>query len=401
MISNADLLAYYASGGPFGTALQSVYRYTTTNCLTGAVMGDWLPLDVSSFSAVINGGGTFTGSLDDTADPDQNLQNTGALTPRKAILWCLQDGTPVWNGQVNAWNPTTVLQQQLPIQASTLETLLSGRIITTDLMFGNADVFDMARGIVQYAFSQTPNGQVAGITYASGESGITDSLTFAGSQNGDCLSALQTLVSTYGIEFAFRPYITQAGQLQTSFDLGNPLGQPYPASALAYNFPGNLLDYAFCATAGANQVIGSAEADNSGDGTSDGSAYTGSAIDSTDIGNGYPLAQAVVSPTGVTFSSDDQVAAYCQGILPSMTATQLAPLLVLGNGQEPQLNVTQLGSYAEAAFTSWMHPAGTGGTPGWSGTGRIVSWECFPPSSQQAEYLQLQLGAMPFEGGTL
>jgi hypothetical protein len=397
VISNAQLLAYYATGGPFASAARSEYRYLCTNILTGAIVGDYLPLEVQSFSAVINGGGTFTGSLDAAPTAQENLQNIAALNPRKTILWCLQNNVPVWNGQLNAWNPTTVLQQQLPVQASTLETLLGGRVITSDLVFTDVDVCDMARGIVQYAFGLSPNGQVAGITYSNVESGIISSLTFPGSQNGDCLSALQTLVSTYGIEFAFRPYLTQAGQLQTSFDLGYPaLGQAFPQSGLAYNFPGNLLDYGFGATAGANEVIGSAQ---SGDGS--GNAYAGSAIDSVDIANGYPLQQAVVSPTGVTFSSDAQVSAYCQGILPSMTATQVAPLLVLGNGQQPALNVTSLGSYASVAFTSWMHPAGPQGQPGWTASGRVVSWEAYPPSSQQAEYSQLQMGAMPFEGAAL
>jgi hypothetical protein len=45
-----------------------------------------------------------------------------------------------------------------------------------------------------------------------------------------------------------------------------------------------------------------------------------------------------------------------------------------------------------------MHPAGPNGTPGWAGIGRVVSWEAYPPSDQQAEYAQVQLGAMPFEG---
>ena len=63
------------------------------------------------------------------------------------------------------------------------------------------------------------------------------------------LAALGTLVSTYGIEFNFRPYMDQHGNLKINVDLGYPaLGQPYPASGLVYNFPGNLLDYAFVAT---------------------------------------------------------------------------------------------------------------------------------------------------------
>jgi hypothetical protein len=402
MTTPANLRQYYASGGPFASAVPSDYRYLCTNVLSGVPMGDYLPMEPQSFSDVINGGGTFTGSLDLIPEsPQQNLANITAITPRKAMLWVLQDGVPIWAGILWDWVPTTILQQQMPVQGATLDFLLGRRVIDTDLVFTNADVFDMARGIVQFAFSKTPNGQVAGVTYSAAESGTTDTLTFDGSQNQDCLTALGTLVSTYGIEFHFRPYMDQNGNLRISFDLGYPaLGQPYPASGLAYSFPGNLLDYEFVATGstGANRLIGSAE-NTTASGT--GTAYTGSATDATDIANGYPLTEAVLSPTGVTFSSDAQVSAYCAGYLPSTTATQIAPLVVLGNGQYPPLAVTQLGSYASVAFTSALHPASSNGSPGFTGTGRVVSWTCYPPTSQQAEYSEVQMGAMPFEGSTL
>ncbi len=399
MTTPLALQQYYRTGGPFASAKKSEYLYLTSNILSGALMGDWLPFEPQSFSMVINGGGTFTGSLDlIPQSPQQNAANLAAITPRKAILWVLQDGVPIWNGQMPDWVPTTVLQQQLPIQAATMEAILGGRIIETDLVFTDADIFTMARGIIQYAFSKGPGYQVAGITYSAALSGVTDSLTFDGSQNGDCLSALGTLVSTYGIEFSFRPYIS-GGNLFTNVDLGYPaLGQPYPASGLAYSFPGNLLDYAFVATGstGANRVIATAQA--SGD---SGTALTGSAVDEADLGNGYPVREMAVSATGVSFTTDAQLDAYAAGILPSVTGTQLAPLLTLGNGQYPTLGVTQLGSYASCAFTSSQHPAGPNGTPGFTGVGRIVSWECYPPTDQQAEYATLQLGAMPFEGSTL
>ena len=387
-------------GGQFASATPSDYRYLTTNLISGALMGDWLPLEPQSFSMTINGGGTFTGSLSlIPGSPQQNATNLAAITPRKAVLWVLQDGVPIWSGVLYDWVPTTILQQQLPIQGATMESILSRRIIDTDLVYTSADVFDMARGICQFAFSKTPNGQVAGITYSSAESGIVDTLTFDGSQNQDCLAALGTLVSTYGIEFSFRPYMDQSGGLHTNVDLGYPyLGQPYPASGLAYSFPGNLLDYEFTATGStcANSLIATAQ--DPGD---TGVALTGTAQDATDIGNGYPLLEKAISATGVNFSTDSQLDSYAAGVLPSVTATQLAPLLVLGNGQYPPLNVTQLGSYASVALTSAMHPAGANGTPGFSATGRIVSWEAYPPTSQQAEYSQLQIGAMPFEGSAL
>jgi hypothetical protein len=402
MTTPGALQQYYASGGPFKTAPGSEYRYLTTNVLSGALMGDWLPVEPQSFSQVINGGGKFSGSLDlIPSSPAQNKANLAAITPRKAVLWVLQDGVPIWSGILWDQVPTTVLQPQLPIQGATLDFLLGKRIITTDLVFTSADVFDIARAIVQYGFSKTPNGQVAGITYSAAMSNITASLTFDATQNEDCLKALQTLVSTYGIEFSFRPYMDQSGGLKISLDLGYPaLGQPYPQSGLAYSFPGNLLDYAFTATgsSGANRLIGSAQSTAA---AGSGHALTGSATDAIDLGNGYPLTEEAVSPTGVTFTSDQQVSDYCAGLLPSTTATQLAPMVVLGNGQQPELNVTQLGSYASVAFTSARHPAGADGTPGFTGTGRIVSWSCYPPTAQQAEYVQLQLGAIPFEGSTL
>ena len=401
-MTNSVLQQYYASGGPFASAAPSDYRYITTNVLTGSLMGDYLPIEPQSFGVVINGGGTFTGSLDlIPGSPVQNLTNLQAITPRKAVLWVLQDGTPIWNGILFDWVPTTVLQQQLPVQGSTMESILSRRLITTDLVFTDMDVFDMARAICQYAFSKTPNGQVAGLTYSSAESGVTGSVTFDGSQNGDCLSALGTLVATFGIEFSFRPYMDANGNLRTNVDLGYPaLGQPYPASGLAYNFPGCLLDYEFTATGStsANSLIGSAQSNTT---SGDGVALTGSAIDTVDIANGYPVTEQVVSPTGVTFTTDAQVSAYCAGLLPSYTATQLAPLVILGNGQYPPVAVTPLGSYCSVAFTSPLHPANADGSPGFTGTGRVVSWQVFPPTSQQAEYSDLQLGAMPIEGSTL
>jgi hypothetical protein len=411
MTTPFNLRQYYASGGPFGSAVQTDYRYLCTNVLSGALMGDYLPMEPQSFSDVINGGGTISTNLDlitGVITPQgfenlsqQDIVNLAAVTPRKAMMWVLQDGTPVWSGILWDWVPTTILQQQLPIQGATLDFLLSRRIIETDLVFNDYDVFDMARAIVQYAFSKGPGYQVAGVTYSAAESGIIDSLTFDGSQNQDCLTALNTLVSTYSIEFHFRPYMDQAGGLHISFDLGYPaLGQAYPASGLAYSFPGNLLDYAFTATGstGANRLIGSAQNTDAG---GSGLALTGSAVDDVDIANGYPVTEQVVSPTGVTFTTGAQVSAYCAGLLPSYTATQIAPMVVLGNGQYPPIAVTQLGSYCSAAFTSPLHPANADGSPGFTGNGRVVSWTVYPPTSQQAEYSEIQLGAMPFEGSSL
>ena len=401
---------YYATGGPFGSAkARSTYRYLTTEVQSGVLLGDWLPIEAQSFSRVINGAGTLTGYLDLLpGSPQQNIANIQAVTPRKAVYWVLQDGVPIWSGVQYDWIPQSVLQQQLSIQASTMDSILAHRIIDQDLVFTGTDVFDMARSIIQFAFSKTPAGagnsaQVAGITYSQGPSGIVDSLTFDGTQNQLASDALNQLVTSYGIEYAFRPYMDSNGNLLTNVDLGYPaLGLPYPASGLAYTFPGNLLDYEFTATGstGANRVIAtaSAPAPAGGGGATTAAALTGSAIDLVDIANGFPLSEMAVSATGVNLTSDAQLDSYAAGVLPSVSATQLAPLVILGNGQQPEISITQLGSYASVAFTSSLHPAKADGSPGFTGTGRVVSWTGYPPSSQQAEYYSLQLGSMPFEG---
>ena len=412
MTTPGSLAQYYATGGPFGSAKQSSYRYLTTSLVSGQVLSDWLPIEPQSFTRVINGSGTFSGYLDlIPGSPIQNATNVAALTPRKAHLWVLQDGVPVWDGIVWDWIPQSVLQQQLSIQASTTDSILAHRIIDQDLVFTATDIFDMARSIIQFALSKTPAGagnsaQVAGITYSQIKSGITDTVTFQGSQNQYASDALQTLVTTYGIEYSFRPYMDAGGNLFTNVDLAYPeLGQPYPQSGLAYTFPGNLLDYEFTATGstGANRVIATAQATAPATTSSTSASFTppaltGSAIDPVDIANGFPLSEIAVSAVGVNFNQNTQMNDYAAGYLPSVTATQLAPLVVLGNGQQPEIAITQLGSYASVAFTSALHPAKANGAPGFTGIGRVISITCYPPTAQQAEYSQLLLGAMPFEG---
>jgi hypothetical protein len=92
------------------------------------------------------------------------------------------------------------------------------------------------------------------------------------------------------------------------------------------------------------------------------------------------------------------VGAYAAGYLPAVTDTQLTPLLTLPGGAYPAISQTVLGSYAQVSLTSWLHPAGEDGEPGFSGTGRLTGWTLTPPSAQQAETTQLQLGSMTMTG---
>jgi hypothetical protein len=275
-----------------------------------------------------------------------------------------------------------------------MESVLAHRLVSKTFAFVNADIFDMARTLIRYAFGKTPNGQVAGITYSSGQSGITDSVTFDGTQFQTVADAVTTLVEGYGIEYSFRPYQDASGNLRTNVDLGFPaLGLPASQSGLVYNCPGNVLDYAFQATGSSsgNSVTATSFSQN---GT--GISFAGTAQDSADLAAGYPLSELAVSVTGTVFSSNAQLAAYAAGHLPLVTDTQLTPLLTLGATSYPVIAQTVLGSWARFSATSPLHPAGANGAPGFTGTGRVVAWTAFPPGDgQPAEYVKIQLGEMP------
>ncbi|MGH3205934.1 MAG: hypothetical protein ACRDP5_28365 [Streptosporangiaceae bacterium] len=393
----AQLLARFK-----GQYTPSAWRYLTTDMITGRVLGDWLPLTVQNFSRQINTSGSFTGALNLTAaSPAQNAANLQAILPRRSVLWAFQDNVPVWNGPIWDWQPTSVIGSPVQFQGATMESILQHRVVDQTFNFVEMDVFDMFRALVQFAFSKTPNGFVAGVTYSPAMSGITDTITFDGTQYQYVSDAISTLITNYEIEYSFRPYADPRGNLFTSVDLGCPyLGQSLAESGLAFSMPGNLLDYQFIATgsSSANKVIATgAVSDGAGtyvDGVFVPDYYAGTAIDEADIAAGYPLSEFVAQPQGAIYNSNQQMTNYAGGYLPSVTDTQLTPVLVLAPGALPQLKNIILGSWADVALTSAMHPSLAAGVPGFAGTGRVVGWTAYPPGQGQTEYAWINMGGM-------
>lgn len=228
----------------------SAYRYLATSILSGAVIGDWLPMTPQNMSRNLNATGTFTGALNLSAGTAQeNRTWVAAVEPEKSVLWTFQDGQPVWNGIIWDWPHQSILDNTLPISASTPDSLFSRRLITNDLTFTSADIFDIFRSLAVYATSKTPNGQFAGLVMGTNKAGIIASVSYAGSDMKSVYDAWTDLISAYGLEYSFRPGVDVNGSLFTALDLGYPeLGLPLSQSGLAYNLPGNLLDYRFSRT---------------------------------------------------------------------------------------------------------------------------------------------------------
>lgn len=527
----------------------STYRYMCTDILSGQVTGDWLPIEPQNAVRAVNIAGAFTGALDLAAgSPQENRAWVAAVEPEKSVLWIFQDQAPAWCGIIWDWPHQSILDNTLPISASTPESLFQRREISDNLTFENTDVFDIFRALASYALAKTPSGQLAGFTMGSNLAGVKATISYAASDRKKVYDAWTDLTSTYGFEYSIRPAISAAGSVYMVLDLGIPeLGLPLASSGLAFQFPGNLLDYRFVRTgsASANRVTATASAPQTpaainaesdfedgigpwtgangaagtlaqssawsatgtyslsfhGNGSTanplaqtehipvtaltsysfspalwsssgwsntvlnivwynasgsvistvscatfalaastpsqqpfsaqspagsvtavaqiqmtgtpssgvvmlaDAAAFTEAAPsggnwvsqlphgqDNVALNAGYPLLEDSVSLSTVTVASQAQINAYADGELPARTGTQLLPLLILGGGQRPAVKDIVLGSWCQFNATSPLHPANDDGSPGLQLTARITGWTLYPPSGQQAETTQLQLG---------
>lgn len=534
----------------------SRYRYLSTNILSGQIQGDWIPMIPQSCTRAINTIGTFTGALSLAAGSARELRAwVAAMECEKSVLWIFQDTAPAWCGIIWDWPHQSVLDNTLPVSASTPESLFARREIRDDLVFTDADIFDIFRSLCTYALSKEPGGQMAGFTMGSNQAGVTASITYSATDLKKVYDAQTDLISAYGFEYSVRPAVDGSGNVYMALDLGLPeIGLPPESSRLAWSFPGALLDYKFprtgstsanrfTATASASGTLSALNAESdfedgigpwtgaggaagtlvtstdwSSSGTQSlsfhgngstanpqaqseripvtgGTAYgfsptvfsetgwsavvlsivwfsaAGSVISATSAaafavgaaapvsssvsgaapaaavtaqvqvemqgtppatvlmladdavfatssptsGNwqsqlphgqdgvalaaGYPLLEDSGSLSTVTVTSQAQIDDFADGVLPSVTGTQLIPVLVLGAGQRPAVSEVVLGSYCQFDATSSLHPANDDGSPGLQLTGRVTGWTLNLPSSQQPESSWLQLGQAEDLGG--
>jgi len=390
----------------------SQYRYAATDVLTGALLWDDIPLKVTSASRTINGVGQLSGSLDLQANTALTRTYMRALTPRKSFLWMLQDGWPIWVGRVLDTPVTSIRNHQLPITAKTPEQIFSKRLITGALAFTNADLFDMARALINYGTSAQlgPNAQIAQMALSSGLAGATDTWTFgtsntvtvgadtyygAYSDNQDILDALTTLATSDNFEFTVEPTMSGMGQYSMTWRFGYPtLGQPLGTTTQVLKLPGEVLDYgrAIMGSNAANWVIATATANGTGDPFVSASPH---GVDTADLAAGFPLEQVAISWPGAGVTSQAQINAYADEQLGVYTAGTMLPNLVLGGGQNPPVREIGLGDAVYLAASSELDPEDPDdGSPGLQLAARIVGWSVQPPNEDQDEEITITAGQL-------
>lgn len=388
----------FTAGAP-PRAPGNVYRFLTTDTVTGAVLADSLPIVGQSAQRQINSVGSFSGALTlPVAGAPRWMVPIwlNALRPWRSILWIMQNGTPIWHGPITAWNHQSVGDGTLPIQAATIEEFFKHRQVDTNMVFLNMDVFEIFRQELLFALGKTPNGNVAGTGRYANQSGIVDTVMNSGVigsiTEADSLKKIYDcwgdLVTTYGLEYTLAPAITSAGSLFTQVQLGLPLlGRKFADTQLQFVFPSKgMVDYAWpwAPTGAANSLIvtGSGSGDNA----------VNYQVASKKVADGMPLLEESTSFSG-TVASQAQIQQYADGLINDYSPdAYLNPSVVVAD-VGPQVSQVQLGDEAMFAMTSPIHPPDFLGRPGYMGSFRLTGWNLTFPTGQQTEETVYSFGA--------
>ncbi|MGW2371653.1 hypothetical protein [Kitasatospora sp. NPDC001683] len=393
----------------------SAYTYAATDLITGAVLADNLPLSVQSFGMQLNGSGTLTGTLTLSQTYAANAPAVAALECRRAVLWVLQDGYPVWAGIVWDWPDQGRKQGTLPISAQTLDSLWSRRLITDTIIYQQVDLFQAFIDLVRYGTSKKSafissvsppatrtsaylamvarNGAVSRLVVPQGAAaiaGVPWTASYAYSDLTQVSSAWQDMCASGNLEFAFVPGIDSSGNLAVFLRLAYlRMGRPAPSSGYTLTYPGNLIDYGYQRTGSQSSNVIWATAPPNGAALQWQSAYPHGS-DARDLGAGYPLMESSVSWQGSWVTAQSQIDGFADGEVQLRTQAMTNPVVTIGGSGYPRLRDIVLGDTTTLVATSPLHPPTSTGAPGLQQQVRVVGWTCRPASTQQSETIQLQ-----------
>jgi hypothetical protein len=235
----------------------TTYRYLLADLVTNQILAE-LPLTGVSFTSVLNGAGSFSGTMLVTDATQSYLNIWGATQPARTALYVERfsdGGTPtlVWGGIIWArdYNSTT---QHITLNASEFESYFDRRKIiavsgaTGSQVYKNADPLLIARTLIQNAQVATATANI-GVNVGSESSLATVSKTYFDAELKSVLSAIQDLshASTSGFDFKIKVAYDAAFNPTKTFTIGYPrLGAVYSstnATAPVFEFPGNVSEY--------------------------------------------------------------------------------------------------------------------------------------------------------------
>jgi hypothetical protein len=398
----------------------STYTYQATDLISGRVLADHIPLEVESFSMQLNGSGTLTGHLTLNELYAVNAPFISALECRRAVLWVLQDGWPVWAGVVWDWPDTSRSQGVLPISAQTLDSVFSHRLITDTIEYPAVDLGTAFLDLITYGQTKNSsfiatgvsppatrqaaylslvaaNGPVARLALPSGAAataGVPWTASYVWSDLTQISSVWQDMCASGQLEWAFVPGLDSTGDLAVFVRLAYlQLGRPATQAGYALTYPGNVLDYGYQRTGSqsSNMVWGTAPPNGSSQQWQ--STYPHGA-DTADLASGYPLMESTISWQGSVVTTQSMIDNWADGQVALKTQAMTLPVIDVGGSGLPRLRDIVLGDSTTLIATSALHPAKANGAPGLQLQVRVTGWTAYPPGPQQSEHFQLTTSAV-------
>lgn len=181
------------------------YKYLLVDASSGLSLCE-LPMAVSSFSRVLNGVGSLTGTLP-LDHPKASLSN---LNGDREIT-VLRDEIPVWNGPITVVD-ATLSSREVTITAREASWYMGKRTLEINKNY-NADLFYIVRDLILYMTRKQSNGATSGGTsinaslprffVTNGSSGTTKAVRYYGAARHLIADIVNDLVAdpTTGLDY--------------------------------------------------------------------------------------------------------------------------------------------------------------------------------------------------------
>jgi len=352
--------------------------FTFGDALSGKVIEDISLYGVDINRTMNDGSLTGTLKLDQTGKNNADLVN--AAVAGRCFVVAERDGLPFWGGIVGS-STYQAQSKSLQIYARALESYPDRRFITTD--------FDETGEQLQifldlYTLMQNdPNSIKVGLPTYSGPVLVSKHVTAKASELKTYRSLIDNLADADdGFDWTI-DWTRQGGAYIRTLRFGYPFLGSTRASALNFEYPGNITNYWLTG------AIGGAGTHIFGLGAGEGDAMLRSTfVHDLLLAGGAPRYDVMVSHKEITHQE------VLDGIINQEAAIRKIPALSitieLSGTQEPVFGSYNVGDAATLWFNDPMHPELT------SWTSRIVGWDYKPPSSNSTEYVKVT-----FEGDDL
>jgi len=325
------------------------YRYLFADIRSASEPAE-LPLRGVTYERVLNGEGTWRGSLPLGAAEVDVLDPISATEPGRSTLYVERDGQLVYGGPVLRRRYASD-NRELELQGKTFENLLARRTIYPSAIFENVEIFAVVRSLVA-SLTAREYGAIA-LEVSTASTGVTMTERYYDWQFKPVLETLQQLAAREkGFDFTIEVSYGTDGRPRKFLNLGYPrLGRSRGLGQVAFTYPGSISSYSWPEDAenGVNLLhgIGSGEADT---------MLQVTETDTDSLVRGWPIYEGTYSNQDVRI--EDTLRRHAIEELRARRIPFVLPEVAVRGDQYPQVGTFALGDDVRVMINDFRFPHG-------------------------------------------